>query len=137
MAPDVTASATPRCRVLVVDDDSDFAALVAHGLRHHRHEVTTVRKLAAARRALENKPFDLLILDGLLPDGNGIDFVVELRHTDNPVEVVFLSSFFRDPQNRRRLTEYGVRHLIDKTSFGAMQLIEQLDQIARVCPRAA
>jgi two-component system, OmpR family, phosphate regulon response regulator OmpR len=70
-------TATPR--LLLVDDDARLTDMVGDYLGRQGHEVASVPTLAAARERLERELPDALILDGMLPDGDGLDFTRELR----------------------------------------------------------
>ncbi len=66
-------------RVLIVDDDPDIQRLVTYNLRQAGFEVTTA---ASGRKALESvrkSPPDLIILDLMLPDVDGIEVCRTLR----------------------------------------------------------
>ena len=66
-------------RVLVVEDDKRIAdGLVAH-LAGHGHAVDTAGNLATGWAALCAEPFDLLLLDLGLPDGDGASLLARLR----------------------------------------------------------
>lgn len=66
-------------RILIVEDETDIAELIAHNLRRQGYEATMVHDgLSATRVALENPP-DLLILDLMLPGRNGIEVLKTLR----------------------------------------------------------
>ncbi len=65
--------------VLVVDDSLTVRMDISEALSASGFRVTAVGTLAAARDALAEQPYFLLILDVLLPDGDGVDFLQELR----------------------------------------------------------
>jgi two-component system, NtrC family, response regulator HydG len=77
-------------RVLLVDDEPDFVASASEMLRLHGHEVRTADTLANARRILESQPSDVLLLDLMLPDGNGLELLEELEKKELDVERVVL-----------------------------------------------
>ena len=62
--------------VLVVDDESLFAASVAERLARDGYRCAVAGTLAEARGALA-EPFDLMLLDVRLPDGSGLDLLAE------------------------------------------------------------
>lgn len=76
--------------VLLVDDEPDFVASASEMLRLHGHEVRTADTLANARRILESQPSDVLLLDLMLPDGNGLELLDELEQKKLQVERVVL-----------------------------------------------
>ena len=74
-APDPAApAALPR--VLHVEDDRDFARIVKAMLRRDC-VVENAPSLAAARRAIRENAFDLIVLDPTLPDGNALDLLAQ------------------------------------------------------------
>jgi DNA-binding response OmpR family regulator len=67
-------------RILVVEDEPDIATIFRMLLGSAGHAVAHAPELAAARELLEQGPTpDLVILDVLLPDGDGIDLCREIR----------------------------------------------------------
>ena len=66
-------------RILVVDDSMTVRMDLEESLREAGFAVDSAATLGAARAALAVVDFGLLILDLLLPDGNGIDLLRELR----------------------------------------------------------
>lgn len=65
--------------VLVCEDDPDVAAILAEMLRKEGMRAETVPSARAARAALEAVRFDVAIVDLHLPDGDGLEFITELR----------------------------------------------------------
>jgi two-component system, OmpR family, phosphate regulon response regulator OmpR len=66
-------------RVLLIDDDARLSAMVGDYLRHAGFDVATAGSLAAGRERLAAEAFDALLLDLMLPDGDGLDLCRELR----------------------------------------------------------
>lgn len=66
-------------RVLMIDDDAALAGMVAEYLQARGVRVTTVGTLTAGRKRLRRGSWDALILDLMLPDGDGMDFCREMR----------------------------------------------------------
>ncbi len=77
-------------RVLLVDDEPDFVASAAEMLRLHGHDVRTADTLQNARRVLDSQPADLVLIDLMLPDGNGLELLEELNKRRTEVERVVL-----------------------------------------------
>jgi PAS domain S-box-containing protein len=71
----------PGSPVLVVEDDEDVATLLRIILERAGYSVDRVGDLRAARRAISAKRYAALTLDLMLPDGNAIELVRELRST--------------------------------------------------------
>jgi DNA-binding response OmpR family regulator len=66
-------------RLLLIDDDARLTDMVSGYLRQNGFEVEAAGSLAAGREQLKQGPFDALVLDLMLPDGDGLDFTRELR----------------------------------------------------------
>ncbi len=65
--------------LLLIDDDARLTAMVGDYLRANGHEVDVAGTLAAGRERLRLGPYDALVLDLMLPDGDGLDLTRELR----------------------------------------------------------
>lgn len=79
-----------RLAALVVDGDRDGAAAAGDALTKEGFAVVNAASVADARRVLEQRPVDLVILDVALPDGNGLRLLQELR-TTSAVPVIIVS----------------------------------------------
>lgn len=112
-------------RILVVEDDSDIAQLLARRLRSYDH---TVHTAPSARLAMNTVgldfPADLVILDVNLPGMNGFDLLSELRRhpeLDNPqLPAVFLSAI-TSPENFARGHALGCVYLTKPFVSGELQ----------------
>ncbi len=80
-------------RILIIDDDPDQQALMRRVLGTGP-QVMSALSLAEARIALGKNPYDLILLDVHLPDGNGLNFLSELKGADAWVEtpVIFITA---------------------------------------------
>ena len=78
-------------KILIIEDDSDILAANRDLLELAGYRVSTARSLAAGRNAVERDNPDLIVLDILLPDGNGLDLCRELREGSD-VRILFLSA---------------------------------------------
>ena len=118
-----------RPRVLVVDDEPSMRLLCTINLRLVGFEVTEAED---GRRALEvarQEPFDLILLDVMLPDIGGYDVARRLAEEDGTrhVPVVFLSARTSNADLRRGF-ELGAVDYITKP-FDPIVLGEQVEQI--------
>jgi DNA-binding NtrC family response regulator len=69
-------------RVLLVDDDPDSLAATKDVLLSAGHDVYTADSLAGARSALAAGGVEVLLLDLMLPDGNGLELLGEVEHSN-------------------------------------------------------
>jgi len=85
-------SSASRQQVLVVDDEPSIVDAVATALRYEGFEVREARTGRAALSAAQESPPDLLILDVMLPDLNGLEVTRRLRADGVRVPVLFLTA---------------------------------------------
>jgi two-component system nitrogen regulation response regulator GlnG len=84
---------SPRSgRILVTDDDAAIRTVVREALRRAGHVVEVAGSLAEQRRAFTQFRPDVLVTDVMLPDGNGLDAVGELRASQPGLPVIVLSA---------------------------------------------
>ncbi len=79
-------------RVLVVDDEVTLAELLSMALRYEGWDVRTAATGAAAVRTSREFNPDVVVLDIMLPDVDGIDVLRRLRDTQSHVPVLFLTA---------------------------------------------
>jgi two-component system, OmpR family, response regulator len=82
--------------LLVVDDEPFLRDAVAASLRFLGFGVTTADSGSEALRLARGRPFDLLVLDVMLPDTDGFEVIRRLRRDGCGVPVIFLTA--RDTQ---------------------------------------
>ncbi|WP_159716028.1 response regulator [Geminicoccus flavidas] len=98
--------------LLVVDDDPRLRQLLQRFLMGEGYRVSVAQDLAEARHALETVMFDLIVLDVMLPDGDGVGFTAELRrHRDLPV---LLLTARGEPDDRIAGLEAGAEDYLAK-----------------------
>ena len=80
----------PGFTCLLVDDDLDYAALLARLVRDGGGTPHHTTSLAAARQELDRRTYDVVILDNRLPDGTGYEFFphVALRCPTAPILMI-------------------------------------------------
>src|SRR5262249_45105836 len=88
----------PSAKILVVDDDDEIRSLLQVVLTREGFEVQLAKDAAAARRLLGTRQaVDLIILDIMMPDEDGLTFCQRLRETqDVPILMVSARSLSVD-----------------------------------------
>ena len=87
-------STPSKSRVLIVDDDAIFRRLLEKHFATRGFEAVSAAGLAEGLAAYSRAPFDLVVVDYLLKDGNGHDFVQGVRETDLDVPILVVSGSF-------------------------------------------
>jgi DNA-binding response OmpR family regulator len=75
----VTADKPENYRILIIDDDVDLNSLLTEYLQRFGHKLVSETTAAAGRKRLRRELPDLLILDVMLPDTDGLTLCRELR----------------------------------------------------------
>jgi DNA-binding NtrC family response regulator len=78
-------------KVLIVDDDKAFLAILAERMQNRGMEVSTAESAAAALQLLENESFDAVLLDLMMPEMGGIEALQIMRRKQPEVQVIFLT----------------------------------------------
>lgn len=86
-------------KILLVDDEAALREMVGGHLRGQGYAVTAAASCAEARRACDAGRPDAVILDIMLPDGDGFSLLGQLRQADPALPVLFLSA--RDEDSAR------------------------------------
>jgi DNA-binding response OmpR family regulator len=69
----------PAQRLLLIDDDARLTAMISDYLRNAGFHVDAALTLADGRTKLHAESYDALLLDLMLPDGDGLDLTRSLR----------------------------------------------------------
>ena len=77
--------------VLVVDDDADICQILQRMLSKEHYSVRISKSVAEATKAIEEKLFDLYMLDYNLTDGTGFDVARDIRSKGSEAPIILLS----------------------------------------------
>jgi DNA-binding response OmpR family regulator len=118
-------------QVLVVEDDREVGALLEQVLSEGGHQSRLCATVATAEHALSATSFDVLILDWMLPDGDGLELCTRLRQRHNSTPVLFLTAR-GELQDRVR----GLRHGADDYLVKPFEVDELLARVEALHRRA-
>ena len=79
-------------RILVTEDDASILRLVTAILRRAGYEVDTVTNGRDALERIERTPYDVLVLDLMMPGSSGFDVLARLQVTDPHHKFVIIMS---------------------------------------------
>lgn len=79
-------------RVLIVEDDAAIATGLAATLKASGYAVDVTPTLALATAALRVEPFDLVLLDLNLPDGDGLEWLRQVRRSGAAMPVLIMTA---------------------------------------------
>ena len=78
--------------ILLIEDESKIAAFICKGLEEHGYKLKTAKNGVTAKELLQTAVFDLLILDIMLPDINGIELCRQIRLKDSNTPILMLTA---------------------------------------------
>ncbi len=114
-------------QVLVVDDEPYIRRLIEKELGSERRKITTVGAAKEALQIFSEEPFDIVLLDMKLPDGNGMDLMVQFQELAPEVQVIIITGFG------------GVDNAVQAMKLGAYDYITKpyaLDRLSLVMEKA-
>jgi DNA-binding response OmpR family regulator len=118
-------------RLLLIDDDTRLTGMLGDYLRAQGYEVLAEPSLASGRQALAQQACDALVLDGMLPDGDGLDLIRELRANPRHRRLPLLMLTARgDPMDRIVGLELGADDYLAKP-FEARELLARVKALLR------
>jgi len=106
-----------RGSLLLVDDDRHLLESMADWLRSHGWETAEARGCASALELLAARPFDLLLVDVRLQDGDGFDLLEQVRRAYPDSEVVLMSGY-GDPDSALEALRAGAADYLTKPLIG-------------------
>jgi DNA-binding response OmpR family regulator len=92
MNPTVPSALRSTAHVLLVEDEPKLRYSLAEGLRLEDWAVTAAATGAEALREMEARPFDLIVLDWMLPDCDGLEIIQRLRARGSQVPVLLITA---------------------------------------------
>ncbi|MBQ2731805.1 MAG: response regulator transcription factor [Opitutales bacterium] len=118
-------------KLLYIEDNVIIRERLSETLRENGFSVKEIPTAAEARIAFEQEDFDLVLLDVLLPDGNGLDLLRELRfRRKNNAPVIILSALGEIVDERISGLESGANDYLSKP-FSARELIARIHAVIR------
>jgi two-component system copper resistance phosphate regulon response regulator CusR len=116
-------------RILLVEDERSAARMIAKGLREHGHAVDLADNGASAAQQAGSAAYDMVILDVMLPEKNGLDVCRELRAGGAAVPVLMLTARDAVPDRIAGLDAGADDYLTKPFHFG--ELLARVRALAR------
>ncbi len=107
----------PSTHILVVDDDRSTQRVLADALKRHGFEVTVERDGEWALKTFQNKRFDAVILDVLLPAVHGYEVARKLRELPHgkSTPIIMISGVYKNAIHQREAVQkHGASAFLEK-----------------------
>jgi len=95
--PQSLHSPTKAERILVIEDEESLAVGIRDALEHAGYKVEMAHDGPSGLDRIRNEPYDLLVLDLMLPGLNGLDLLKVLRKERRDVRVLILTARAEEP----------------------------------------
>jgi len=116
-------------RILLIEDDTILGAAVRDHIIADNHSVDWVTRLDAAVDHIDSAAYDLVLLDLMLPDGQGIAFLRDLRRKGSVMPVVILTALDQISDRINGLNAGADDYMIKP--FDLSELSARLSAVAR------
>ena len=118
-----------KTKILIVEDDMYLREGLEELLTKEGYEPACAKNCAEARTLFKEVAFDLVILDVMLPDGNGLDLCGFIRSTGTDVPILFLTACDEEFQIVRGL-DAGADDYVTKP-FRLLELLSRIRALLR------
>jgi len=119
-------------KILLVEDETSLAHLVSIQLKSYGFKVQIASNGDQARESLESEPFDLILLDWMLPEESGVDILKWLRSSGksySKIPVIFVTAL-TSPGNIIQALELGADDYLTKP-FNESVLVARIHAVIR------
>ena len=116
-------------RILIVEDDLSLATVLSEGLQYEGHTTLVAQDGAAGLRLAGQHGIDLVILDVMLPQVNGVEVCRKLRSQGSTVPIVMLTSRSQELDKVIGL-KAGADDYVTKP-FSFMELLARVEAVLR------
>ena len=119
-----------RASILLVDDEVKILRVLGDALRDEGHDVVEVERAHQARRLLEQRLFDILVVDNVMPQTTGLELIRELSAASPEAE---------RPQIVMMTAHATVENAIEAMKLGAIDFLQkpfEVEELLVVVQRA-
>lgn len=120
--------------ILIVDDEPGFTSGISEYLRLQKHSVATANSLSAGRELLGKQLPDVLLLDLMLPDGNGLELFEDFSGA-RPQQIIIITGHSGIKSLIGGMAGDGVSYM--KKPIEPRELLGMIDSVAEVSPQSS
>jgi two-component system OmpR family response regulator len=126
---DPISAMEPVMRILVVEDDVEAQRYLVQGLKESGHVVDDAADGDTGLALALSRPYDVAIIDRMLPRMDGLGVVAEMREHGNVTPVLFLSALSEVDDRVKGLKAGGDDYLTKPYAF--VELLARIDALMR------
>jgi DNA-binding response OmpR family regulator len=100
-------------KVLLIDDEKDFLDIIAERIRARGMDVSTTTSAEDAIHMVEEKSYDVIIMDFMMPGMNGFQTLKAIKEKKPEVQIILLTGNVLE-ENRIEAKKLGALDVIEK-----------------------
>lgn len=115
--------------ILIIDDNEELVYALQQLLRGAHYRVDVAKTIAEGAVCISEKRYDLILLDWMLPDGNGIDLLIRLRR-EKLLTPILLFSSKKEIEDKVEALDGGADDYLEKP-FSNIELLARIRALLR------
>lgn len=123
-------------KVLIIEDEKAMGDLIALRFKVEGFEVEHVVTLKEAKdNLISTGPYNVILTDYLLPDGDLTDFLTELKSSaqTKDIPIIVMTNYVED-LNKEKLKSLGVVDIIVKYQMVPVQMVDRVKKLFQPTP---
>lgn len=116
-------------KIILIEDETSVVSFIKKGLQEKGYEVSVAFDGRTGVQLVEANDFDLVILDIMLPEMNGLDVCKEIRKTNKYVPILFLTALGTSENIVLGLESGGDDYLVKPFKF--IELVARIKSLLR------
>lgn len=115
--------------IIIIDDNEELLYSLRQLLHDAHYHVDVATTLSTGKEKIDNKKYDLILLDWMLPDGSGIDLLAQLRR-ENITTPILLFSSKKEVEDKVEALDGGADDYLEKP-FSNIELLARIRALLR------
>lgn len=116
-------------KIILIEDESSVVSFIKKGLQELEFDVSVAFDGTTGIRLVDQNDFDLIILDIMLPDTNGLEVCKEIRKKNKTVPILFLTALDSSENIVLGLESGGDDYLVKPFKF--IELVARIKSLLR------
>ncbi|MGH1518465.1 response regulator transcription factor [Chryseobacterium sp. JK1] len=116
-------------KIILIEDETSVVSFIKKGLQESGYEVSVAFDGRTGVQLVQGNDFDLVILDIMLPEMNGLDVCKEIRKTNQSVPILFLTALGTSENIVLGLESGGDDYLVKPFKF--IELVARVKSLLR------
>lgn len=110
-------------KILLIDDEIDLLKINKRFLQENGYDVFVASKISEAYDIIKKNSIDVVIIDLVLPDGNAVDFINNIKSNSSNLEFIITSGYF-DYENQKRIKDFN--HIFLPKPYSARDMFRMI-----------